>query len=590
MTEAFGAKIDRDVIPLPSTASQGTPKRGIKLYSRLFAFIVAVTLLSRGYLFSSAGEKVVSVQKEYCAQPEPLVPTKNAATYNELDDTFGASEFKDRAIDWLSGAIRVPTETFDDLDEVGADPRWDVFGPFHEYLLKAFPVIHSTLKLTKINTYGLLYEWPGSDESLKPFILLAHQDVVPVAPQTVDEWTHPPFSGFYDGERIWGRGASDDKSGLIGTLAAVELLLEQGFEPSRSVFMAFGFDEECGGRRGAGNIGKLLLDTYGEDYFAMLVDEGGGYTEQFGAVFATPGVAEKGSITIRMEIDSPGGHSSVPPPHTSIGMLASLIVALEEQPYTASLSRDDLLYTDYQCFAEHGKDLDASLKALVKSSVTDDDALKELEDHVFASNKFHKASSGTTTAVDIIGGGVKSNALPEQAFVIVNHRISTKSNASETMSGDAERALPIAEKFNLTLEAFGKAVSDPAAPAYGKLVLGSADQAFLDPAPVTPFSSDSNPYRLLSGTIKAAHAAHADEDIIVAPGMPSGNTDTRFYWDLTPHIFRYNHRNSGSATDTGGGLAAGVHTVNENIEADDFVEIIRFFTTLILNVDEAEDI
>lgn len=36
--------------------------------------------------------------------------------------------------------------------------------------------------------------------------------------------------------------------------------------------------------------------------------------------------------------------------------------------------------------------------------------------------------------------------------------------------------------------------------------------------------------------------------------------DTRFYWDLTPHIFRYNHRNSG----TGGGLASGVHTVNES--------------------------
>ena len=73
---------------------------------------------------------------------------------------------------------------------------------------------------------------------------------------------------------------------------------------------------------------------------------------------------------------------------------------------------------------------------------------------------------------------------------------------------------------------------------------------------------------------------------------------------MTPHIFRYNHRNSG----TGGGLASGVHTVNESecnvrqwtgegadaasvdIEADDFLEIIRFFTTLILNVDEATDI
>lgn len=44
-----------------------------------------------------------------------------------------------------------------------------------------------------------------------------------------------------------------------------------------------------------------------------------------------------GSITIRFEVDSPGGHSSVPPPHTSIGILAQLIVAFEDQPYGSTL-------------------------------------------------------------------------------------------------------------------------------------------------------------------------------------------------------------------------------------------------------------
>ena len=41
-----------------------------------------------------------------------------------------------------------------------------------------------------------------------------------------------------------------------------------------------------------------------------------GYHEQSGAVFATPGIAEKGYLDVRLEVSSPGGHSSVPPAHT----------------------------------------------------------------------------------------------------------------------------------------------------------------------------------------------------------------------------------------------------------------------------------
>lgn len=39
---------------------------------------------------------------------------------------------------------------------------------------------HSTLSLTKVNTYGLLFEWTGSDKSLKPVLLAAHQGAYPL--------------------------------------------------------------------------------------------------------------------------------------------------------------------------------------------------------------------------------------------------------------------------------------------------------------------------------------------------------------------------------------------------------------------------
>ena len=31
------------------------------------------------------------------------------------------------------------TQSYDDLGPIGEDPRWEAFGPFHEYLFKAYP-------------------------------------------------------------------------------------------------------------------------------------------------------------------------------------------------------------------------------------------------------------------------------------------------------------------------------------------------------------------------------------------------------------------------------------------------------------------
>ena len=78
-----------------------------------------------------------------------------------------------RKLRFLECACR--TQSYDKMGPVGQDPRWEVFAPFHEYLAKAFPLVHSSLEITKVNTYGLVYKWTGSDASLKPLLLAAHQ-------------------------------------------------------------------------------------------------------------------------------------------------------------------------------------------------------------------------------------------------------------------------------------------------------------------------------------------------------------------------------------------------------------------------------
>ncbi|KAJ7470811.1 carboxypeptidase S [Mycena latifolia] len=522
-----------------------------------------------------------------CPQVDVLIPERNAGVWAAARDHTATPAFKTRAIDWLAGAVRIPTESYDDMQPVGIDPRWDIFDTFHAYLAQAFPLVHASLKLQKINTYALLYEWTGSDNSLKPVLLAGHQDVVPVNPSTVESWDYPPYSGYFNGTRIWGRGSLDDKNGLIGILAAVESLLEHGFAPTRTFILAFGFDEEISGLQGAAELAKVLLSTYGQDSFAFIVDEGAGLIGMFGIVGAFPGVAEKGYMDVVVEVTSPGGHSSQPPDHTSIGMLAAMLVQYEDHPYKLQLSRESTPYHTFQCLGQYGTAMSPEAKRIIADSVHSDEALAALET-ILSRDKLYRSQIGTTQAIDVIHGGVKANALPEQASALVNHRILAESSIAEVRAHDTALLRPLAEHFNLTYTAFGDAMSDPGAPASGTLTLTDTGYA-LEPAPVTP-TTGSAPYDLLSGSIIATystrHSGNGDNNtVVVVPFTMLGNTDTRYYWGLSPHIFRYGHGNS-----AGRGIEdaqKGMHTVNESIDADDFVETIRFFVTLMLNADES---
>ncbi|KZT27859.1 carboxypeptidase S [Neolentinus lepideus HHB14362 ss-1] len=590
-----GLKAVYDGLPAP-TQAQGSSRCICASFKKALVvpFIIAAYLVGKHFLSSGPATWPVEFWDEVptlnlrtnealCPQSVPLVPEKHGEIWESIGSTYGTEDFVSKAAEYLGGAVRVPTEAFDKMDEVGKDPRWEVFGPFHDYLLKTFPLVHSTLALTKVNTYGLVYKWEGSDASLKPLLLTAHQDTVPVDLTTLGQWAHPPWSGYFDGERVWGRGSSDDKSGLIGILTTLETLISNKWTPTRSVVLAFGFDEEASGLHGASALGKYLEETYGENAFSMLVDEGGGFGEQKGAVIAVPGIGEKGYIDVRVEVTSPGGHSSIPPAHTSIGILASLLVQYEAHPYDVSLDRTTPVYGFLQCLAAHAPDLPASLKKKIRKSLSSNKALKQAEKELFKDPTI-KNLAGTTQAIDLIEGGVKTNALPERTWAVVNHRIATESSVDATKAHDTAILKELAAKFNLSYTAFGETLTS--GPAYGTLTLSDAWGASLEPAPITPTGPDAAAYQVLSGTIKATYNAHRslkDDGIVVAPGIMTGNTDTRYYWKLTENIFRYNHHNQGS-----GKALSGVHTVNESISIDAFIEMIRFFTTLILNVDESK--
>lgn len=104
-------------------------------------------------------------------------------------------------------------------------------------------------------------------------------------------------------------------------------------------------------------------------------------------------------------------------------MLSALLVALESDPPVAHIRRTHPTYSTLQCIAVHAPNVPKSLRTDIIRSASSDRALQRVEDYLFPREPVIKASVGTTQAVDLISGGVKTNALPEQATAVVNHRI-----------------------------------------------------------------------------------------------------------------------------------------------------------------------
>ena len=65
----------------------------------------------------------------------------------------------------------------------------------------------------------------------------------------------------------------------------------------------------------------------------------------------------------------------------------------------------------------------SNLRRIIKKSVHSDKALESLQSFIHEDKDLNSLVA-TTQAIDLIGGGVKSNALPELAWAVVNRRIS----------------------------------------------------------------------------------------------------------------------------------------------------------------------
>lgn len=434
----------------------------------------------------------------------------------------------------LAAAVRIPTISAEDPSAF--DGR--AFLALHAYLQGAFPLAHAQLLREVVGGHSLLYTWQGSDRSLNPILLAGHLDVVPIEPGTEQKWQQDPFGGRIVDGQIWGRGALDNKSAVVGTLEAVEMLLAERFQPARTVYLAFGHDEEVGGTAGAREIAALLKRRGVE--LEMVLDEGGvisdGILSGISAPVALVGIAEKGFVTIELRAATPGGHSSLPPRQTAVGILSAAIARLEASPMRARLEG-----ATRELFNRIGPQF-RPMQRLVFANLwlTRPLVMRRLE-NVPTTN----AMVRTTTAVTMFHAGTKDNVLPSVAEATINFRI---------VPGDSIASV---------VEHVREVVDDDRV----EVAIGGRFSA--EPSNVS--STDSESFRTLDRTIRTV-----SPDVVVAPYLVVVVTDARYYSELSRNVFRFLPVRLASSD------LERMHGIDERIGIPEYEEAVRIYRRLII--------
>lgn len=435
------------------------------------------------------------------------------------------------AAERLAHAIRCETVSMSE----GSAPNAGEFSRLHRLLEELFPGVHSHLRREPVNEFSLLYTWQGEQPELPAVVLMAHLDVVPADPSTLEQWQHKPFSGEISEGYIWGRGTMDIKSQAMAILEAVEIQIQQGYQPKRTIYIAFGHDEEIGGT-GQAEIVRRLQER-GVKIEAVL-DEGGsivqGSLPGVKGPVALVGVAEKGFLTVELNVSATPGHSSMPPRQTAIGILAAALQRIESNPRPTRL---DFIKNLFQAV---GGEAPFKLQMVFANLWL----FRPLAVKTLAAAPATNAIIRTTTALTIVQGGVKDNVLPANAMARINFRLLP----GETVENMLKWVKAVVNDERVTVK-----------PAFG---------AAWNPSPVSRL--DTPPGERLVQTIRRRYGS-----LPVGPLLVAGATDARQYAPLCEQVYRFTPMQITSED------LKRVHGINERLSVESYGQMIQFFADLI---------
>ena len=330
-----------------------------------------------------------------------------------------------------------------------------------------------------------------------------------------------------------GKGALDDKSGVIGILEAVTFLMESGFEPARTIYLSFGHDEEIGGVNGAAEVARHLSESNVQLEWSL--DEGsfllGGFIPGVDKLVAAINVAEKGSVTLQVVGKARGGHSSMPTRSSAVGHLSKALVKLDENRMPGGLDGLSLAMFD-----EMSKHMPFVYKIAFANRWLFGGIIDSYLSQVPATN----AMLRTTTAPTMLSASVKTNVLPIEATALVNFRIHPKNSVEDVF----DHVKDLVENENVEVRALSYS---------GR--------------PASQVSSwESRGYKVIESSVKEIFG-----DVIVAPGLMIAGSDTRHYGKVADNSYRFNPFPLSNEE------FAGFHGTNERIKKKDFLDGIRAY-------------
>ena len=471
-----------------------------------------------------------------------VVITYNTLRFNSKQTTqLGERinfEVDTSAVNHLAAAIRFRTISYDIDDSTKyKQESLSAFDSLQTFLRITYPLTFKTLSTKVISNHSLLLHWKGTSSDKKPVILYAHTDVVPANSEGDSSlWKKEPFSGEIDKDFIYGRGAIDDKGCVIGIMVSVEKLIAENFVPSRDIYIAFGHDEEIGGKNGAKMIAAELEKSGVKAEF--LLDEGGLVAIDM-VPFVKPPVAlvftsEKGYLTLELTVKSNGGHSGFPPADPPIEILSKAIQKIHDYPFERRMTESVSNFMDYV-----GPEMKMPFKALFGNRWIFNSIIFGEYEKIPSAN----AMIRTTSVATVINGGSKENVVPSLVTAKINFRL---------LPGDSSAA--VIQKVRDLIADEGVVVT-----VFGK---------FEEASEIS--STDAEGFKLLSNVIGKTFP-----DAIVAPSLLIAQTDSRHFNKVTENIYRFNPvRMNDEILDT-------FHGKDERIGILDFMESIAFYKLLL---------